>query len=121
VDSIPAILAITRDPFLVYTSNIFAILGLRSMFFALAAATRKLAYINYGLAAILALLGVKMLVPGILNVLNRLGISSLAPEAFHIPAHVSLGIVVGILVLAAITSLIWPPAKNPDPPEGEEK
>jgi tellurite resistance protein TerC len=119
VDSIPAILAITRDPFLVYTSNIFAILGLRSMFFALAAATRKLAYINYGLAAILALLGVKMLTPGILAILNRLGVSSLSPEAFHIPAHISLGTVVGILALAAIASVIWP--KKPDRPEGEGK
>ena len=96
VDSIPAILAITRDPFLVYTSNIFAILGLRSMYFALAAATRKLAYINYGLAAILALLGVKMLGSGF----------------FHVPVPVSLGAVVGILAISAVASLVWPPGKN---------
>jgi len=96
VDSIPAILAITRDPFLVYTSNIFAILGLRSMFFALAAATKKLAYFNYGLAAILALLGIKMLGSGF----------------FHVPVPISLGAVVGILALSAVASLVWPPGKN---------
>jgi tellurite resistance protein TerC len=96
VDSIPAILAITRDPFLVYSSNIFAILGLRSLFFALAGATKKLAYFNYGLAAILALLGVKML----------------ASRFLHIPVGISLGAIVGILLLAALASLIWPPRKH---------
>jgi tellurite resistance protein TerC len=95
VDSIPAILAITPDPFLVYTSNIFAILGLRSMFFALASATRKLAYLNYGLSAILTLLGIKMLLSGF----------------FHVPVHVSLGVVVGILLIAAVASMLWPPKK----------
>jgi tellurite resistance protein TerC len=112
VDSIPAILAITRDPFLVYTSNIFAILGLRSMFFALAAATRKLAYFNYGLTAILALLGIKMLVPGILDILNHLGISTLDSKSFHVPVAASLGAIVGILLMAAIASLLWPPKKK---------
>jgi tellurite resistance protein TerC len=96
VDSIPAILAITLDPFLVYTSNIFAILGLRSLYFAIASATRKLAYFNYGLAAILALLGIKMM----------------GSHFFHPPVVVSLGVVVGILLLAAVASLVWPPAKN---------
>ncbi len=96
VDSIPAILAITLDPFLVYTSNIFAIMGLRSLYFALAGATKKLAYLNYGLAAILALLGIKMLVSAF----------------FHIPVALSLGAVVGILLFAAIASLLWPPKKD---------
>lgn len=96
VDSIPAILAITLNPFLVYTSNIFAILGLRSLFFALAGATKKLAYFSYGLAAILALLGIKML----------------GSHFFHIPVAVSLGAVVGILLLSAIASLVWPPQKR---------
>lgn len=96
VDSIPAILAITLDPFLVYTSNIFAILGLRSLFFALAGATKKLAYFNYGLAAILTLLGIKML----------------ASRFFHLPVAISLGAVVVILLLAAVASLAWPPRKS---------
>ena len=59
VDSVPAILSITLDSFLVYTSNIFAILGLRSLFFAIAGLTNKLVYLNYGLSAILTLLGLK--------------------------------------------------------------
>jgi tellurite resistance protein TerC len=96
VDSIPAILAITRDPFLVYTSNIFAILGLRSLYFALAGATKKLVYLNYGLAAILTLLGIKMLGSGF----------------FHVPVSVSLGAVIGILLVSAIASLLWPPKKG---------
>jgi tellurite resistance protein TerC len=96
VDSIPAILSITLDPFLVYTSNIFAILGLRSLYFALAGMTKQLAYLNYGLAAILALLGVKML----------------GSSFFHVPVTVSLGAVVGILAIAALASFIWPPKKN---------
>jgi tellurite resistance protein TerC len=96
VDSIPAILAITRDPFLVYTSNIFAILGLRSLYFALAGATKKLVYLNYGLAAILTLLGIKML----------------GSAFFHVPVSVSLGAVIGILLVSAIASLLWPPKKG---------
>jgi tellurite resistance protein TerC len=96
VDSIPAILSITLDPFLVYTSNIFAILGLRSLFFALAGMTNKLVYLSYGLAAILVLLGIKML----------------GSSFFHVPVPVSLGAVVGILLLAALASFLWPPKKG---------
>ncbi len=96
VDSIPAILSITTDTFLIYTSNVFAILGLRSLYFALAHATNKLVYLNYGLAAILILLGVKML----------------GSSWFHVPVAISLGAVVGILALAALASFIWPPKKG---------
>jgi tellurite resistance protein TerC len=71
-------------------------MGLRSLYFALAGATKKLAYLNYGLAAILALLGIKMLVSAF----------------FHIPVALSLGAVVGILLFAAIASLLWPPKKD---------
>jgi tellurite resistance protein TerC len=98
VDSIPAILSITRDTFLIYASNIFAIMGLRSLYFALHHATNRLVYLNYGLAAILVLLGVKML----------------GSSWFHIPVVVSLGAVVGILALAAVASYIWPPKKRLD-------
>ncbi len=112
VDSIPAILAITHDSFLVYTSNIFAILGLRAMFFALAGVTKKLAYLNYGLAAILTLLGIKMLIPGILDVLNHFGIITMDSASFHVPAYISLGVVVSILVIAAIASIVWPPKRS---------
>ncbi len=96
VDSIPAILSITSDLFIVYTSNIFAILGLRALFFAIVGMTKKLAYLNYGLAAILSLLGVKMLVSSWVEV----------------PVPVSLGAVVGILGIASLASFLWPPKKK---------
>jgi tellurite resistance protein TerC len=96
VDSIPAILSITSDLFIVYTSNIFAILGLRALYFAIAGLTKKLAYLNYGLAAILGLLGVKMI----------------GSAWFEVPVPVSLGVVVGILLLAALASYLWPPKKK---------
>ncbi len=96
VDSIPAILSITSDLFIVYTSNIFAILGLRALYFAIAGLTKKLAYLNYGLAAILGLLGIKML----------------GSSWFEVPVPVSLGAVVGILLLSALASYLWPPKKK---------
>ena len=96
VDSIPAILSITTDTLLIYTSNIFAIMGLRSLYFALHHMTNKLVYLNYGLAAILVLLGVKML----------------GSSWFHIPVIASLGAVVGILGIAAAASFLWPPKKT---------
>ena len=96
VDSIPAILSITTDRFLIYTSNIFAIMGLRSLYFALHHATNRLVYLNYGLAAILVFLGIKML----------------GSSWFHIPVGLSLGVVVAILALSALASFIWPPKKE---------
>jgi len=98
VDSVPAVLSITRDPFIVYTSNIFAVMGLRSLYFALSGVIQKFYYLNYGLAAILAFLGLKMIVPDIIN--------AISPDLnFEVPVEVSLGVVVGILVLAALFSL----------------
>jgi len=96
VDSIPAILSITLDSFIVYSSNIFAILGLRALFFALVGLTNKLVYLSYGLAAILVFLGIKMI----------------GSHFFHIPVAISLGIVVAILALAALASFLWPPKKK---------
>lgn len=91
-DSVPAIIAITPDPFIVYTSNIFAILGLRSLFFLLAAAKRYLRHIEKAVVAILAFIGIKMLlaVTGII----------------HLPAMASLGVVVGLLSLGILASLL---------------
>lgn len=83
VDSIPAIFAITRDPFIVLTSNVFAILGLRAMFFLLQAVASKFHLLNYGLAVILVFIGTKMMLIDI----------------FKIPVAVSLGVVVGILAI----------------------
>ncbi len=100
VDSIPAIFGITRDPFIVFTSNIFAILGLRSMFFLLAAVIERFYLLKFGLALILTFIGVKML----------------GEAFFHIPIMASLGVVLGTLTLAIIGSLIWPkPHEAPAP------
>ena len=93
IDSIPAIFAVTSDPFLVYTSNIFAILGLRSMFFLLAGVMDKFHLLKYGLAVILTFVGVKMV----------------GADLFHIPIGISLGVIVAVLAVAVILSLIIPP------------
>jgi tellurite resistance protein TerC len=94
VDSIPAILAISRDPFIVYTSNVFAILGLRTMFFAVSGLIELFEYLNYGLAAVLVFIGVKML---------------LTYERFHveIPIAVTLSVIGGILGLSIGASLLF--------------
>ncbi|HEX7939001.1 MAG TPA: hypothetical protein VF483_08395, partial [Gemmatimonadaceae bacterium] len=94
VDSIPAIFGITRDPFLVFTSNIFAVLGLRSMYFLLAAVIERFYLLKYGLAVILSFIGVKML----------------GEHFFHIDIMVSLGVVLGTLALSVAASLRWPAA-----------
>nr|WP_314494372.1 TerC/Alx family metal homeostasis membrane protein [uncultured Chryseobacterium sp.] len=95
VDSIPAIFAISKDPFILYTSNIFAILGLRSLYFLLANFIHMFSKLPYGLAIILAFIGVKMLI---------------APW-YHISSPVSLGIVGGVLVISVLLSVIFPDKK----------
>ncbi len=90
VDSIPAILAITTDPFIVYTSNVFAILGLRALYFALAGVMPMFYYLNYGLSAILAFVGTKMLVS----------------DYYKVPITVSLGVVAAILIASVALSVI---------------
>jgi tellurite resistance protein TerC len=106
VDSIPAILAITRDPFIVYTSNVFAILGLRSMYFALAGMLELFHHLNYGLAAILTFVGVKMLLSN--EGLEVWGI----PLYVKIPIHVSLIVVASLLALSILTSVVFPEKKK---------
>lgn len=93
VDSIPAILAITQDPFIVYSSNVFAILGLRSLYFALAGLVKMFHYLHYGLAAILVLVGAKM-------VINHYF------ETKVISTELSLGLIVSILAASIIASLL---------------
>ena len=93
VDSIPAIFAVTTDPFIVYTSNVFAILGLRSLYFALAGILDKFHHLKIGLGVVLAFVGVKML---------------LAHTAYKIDTLVSLGVVVGILAVSVVASLLHP-------------
>jgi tellurite resistance protein TerC len=96
VDSIPAIFAITLDPFIVYTSNVFAILGLRALYFAIAGLMDIFYYLKYGLAAILSFVGVKMLLSGY----------------YKIPDLVALGIIALLLTVSILASLIWPPPKK---------
>ncbi len=96
VDSIPAVLAITRDRFIVYTSNVFAIVGLRSMFFVLKGAMDLFHHLHYGLSAILVFVGFKML----------LG------HFIEIPIGIALGVVASILTLSVVASLIWPKASK---------
>lgn len=93
VDSIPAIFAVTKDPFIVYTSNVFAIMGLRSLYFALAGVMDKFHYLKMGLGFVLSFVGVKML---------------LAHTAWKIDTLYSLGAIVGILGLSVVASLVWP-------------
>jgi TerC family integral membrane protein len=89
VDSIPAVLAVTTDPFIVYTSNVFAIMGLRSLYYLIANVMEMFAYLKLGVSFILAFVGVKMLLSDI----------------FPIPVIFSLGVIVGVLTLAVLTSV----------------
>lgn len=92
VDSIPAILAISSDPFIVYTSNVFAILGMRSLYFAVAGLVEVFHYLKLGLSGILIFIGTKMLLM----------------DTYKIPTPIALGIVLGILVLSIVASRVWP-------------
>lgn len=92
VDSIPAILAISRDAFIVYTSNVFAVLGLRSLYFALEHFFGMFRFLHYGLSVILMLIGLKMLIS----------------HFYEAPLGITLGVVIGILALSVGASLIWP-------------
>jgi tellurite resistance protein TerC len=95
VDSIPAIFAVTRDPFIVYTSNVFAILGLRALYFLLANVMDKFQYLKFGLSAVLVFIGVKMVIV----------------DFYKIPIGISLGVVAGILTISILASL-WKAKKE---------
>jgi tellurite resistance protein TerC len=97
VDSIPAIFGITHDAFIVYTSNVFAILGLRAIYFLLAGALRRLRYLTVGLSGVLVFIGAKMI----------------AEPWVPVPVHISLGVVAGILLVALIVSLMAPEQAAP--------
>lgn len=101
VDSIPAILAITTDPFIVYTSNVFAILGLRALFFALSGIMNLFHYLKVGLAVVLIFIGLKMVLS----------------ELYKVPIQFALLVVAGILALSIVASLVWPPAAEAELPE----
>jgi tellurite resistance protein TerC len=101
VDSVPAILAVSRDPFIVYTSNVFAILGLRSLYFALAGMMHRFHYLAYGLAVILVFVGSKMLLSNVVK----------------IPIHLALCVVLGTLALSVVLSWRFPPSPKAAPTE----
>ncbi len=91
LDSIPAVFAVTRDPFIVYTSNVFAIMGLRSLYFLLSNVMGMFVYLKLGISCVLSFVGVKML---------------LADTRFEIPVHFSLGVIFGVLAISIITSIV---------------
>lgn len=107
IDSIPAIFAITTDTYIVFTSNIFAILGLRSLYFLLSGALTRLHYLNYGLSAVLIFIGAKMLII----------------DFYKVPIAVSLTVIASIIGLSAVLSLITPAPKKvtAEEPEAEHK
>ena len=92
IDSIPAVFAVTRDPFVVYSSNLFAILGLRALFFVLAGALDRFHYLKPGVALILVFVGVKMV----------------ASAWFHPSTLISLGVILAILIASVVLSLLRP-------------
>ncbi len=92
VDSIPAILAITPDPYIVFTSNVFAILGLRSLYFALNGIMEMFEYINYALSGILVFVGLKMIISG----------------WYHIPTAISISVILGLLIGSVLASIYFP-------------
>ena len=96
VDSIPAILAITNDTFIVYTSNVFAILGLRSLYFALSGVMKYFRFLKVGLSVILVFVGIKMIIV----------------DFFKFPIMLSLGIIISILLISVLASLIKPKEEN---------
>ena len=109
VDSIPAIFAITTKPFIVYTSNVFAILGLRTFYFLLAGVVEKFHYLKAGLAVVLTFIGTKMLWELIPHALAYFGAHTLAERLdFKIPPFVALAVVAFVLLASVAASLIWP-------------
>ena len=92
VDSIPAIFAVTQDPFLVYTSNVFAILGLRALYFLLAGVITKFHYLKLGLSVVLVFVGAKMLLS----------------DVYPVPIALSLGVIAVVLAVSVVASLLFP-------------
>lgn len=124
LDSIPAIFGISRDPFIVFTSNVCAVLGLRAMFFLLENVIDRFRYLPYGLGIVLAFIGVKMvLAEGIGGMgFYALGVAhSQWLDPIHVPIGLSLGIVGAVLVISVLASLLVPPpavsTHEPDPPD----
>ncbi len=97
-DSIPAILAVTQNAFIVYSSNVFAILGLRALYFALAGIMEMFHHLHYGLSAVLAFVGAKMLIA----------------DWYPIPIHIALVVIAAILIVSVIASIAYPKKRTPE-------
>ena len=108
VDSIPAVFSVSRDPFIVLTSNIFAILGLRALYFALAAIAKYFTYLKYGLGVILIFVGIKMLLAmdEYINAFGSLLGFKLNMPHIEVPTPVSLAVIFGVLVLSMLLSVV---------------
>ena len=100
VDSIPAVFAVTRDPFLVYSSNVFAILGLRALYFLLSGVIGKFRYLKFGLSVVLIFVGAKMLLA----------------DVYKVPIGLSLGIIALVIASSIALSLLFPPREEAPPP-----
>ena len=96
LDSVPAVLAITIDPFVAYSSNIFAVLGLRALYFALAGCMLMFRYLNSGITIILIFVGAKMLISGF----------------YEVPVSLALGVIALVLTASVVLSLLWPEDKS---------
>jgi tellurite resistance protein TerC len=105
IDSIPAIFAVTQDPFIVYTSNVFAILGLRSLYFLLAGVVHRFVYLKYGLALVLVFVGIKMLLV----------------DVYKVPTAASLGVIAAVLTVSIAASLLRRPGGTPPPLEESKR
>jgi tellurite resistance protein TerC len=114
VDSIPAIFAITPDPFIVFTSNIFAILGLRALYFCLAALIAKFRFLKPALVIILAFVGVKLLLLSVPPYLHWIGLQS--QKSIKIDPFHSLIVVLGLLAIAVVASILAPAKVDPNAP-----
>jgi tellurite resistance protein TerC len=113
LDSIPAIFGVTTDRFIVYTSNVFAILGLRTFYFLLAGVIERFHYLKYGLGIVLSFIGIKMLLPLIAKVLGTaltamgfVAAGEWTKARTGIPTHIALGIVAVVLVSSVLISLV---------------
>ncbi|MGQ4534179.1 TerC family protein [Dermabacteraceae bacterium P13115] len=113
LDSIPAIFGITQDPFIVFTANLFALMGLRQLYFLLGGLMNRLVYLHYGLAAILAYIGVKLIMHALhentLPFINGGQKMLWIPE---IPTLASLGVIIGCIVVATVASFLWGPKES---------
>jgi len=111
-DSVPAVIAVTRDPVMIYSAMIFAILGLRSLYFVLGAMLRYLSRLGGAVVAVLFFIGVKLGAASIAELAEKYGYHT--PGYITVSPMVSLAIVLGILAIGVIASILWPEAKTQD-------